>query len=262
MPASPALWRYAAFRGNVRTELTPEVEALILQSFRQGNSYRITAGLAGVNVDTLLGWLKQGKAERSPRLRKFYFDVRNVRALLDRASTESIKKGIMGGFFQVPVHDKEGHLIPEIDPVTGQIVRDQKGRSCFQMKTEYREPDAKLALRVLERLNRWEFGKTRGGVDLDWAELDQPASEEPEMIITTTINLLCSASWTCCWRPKWNSPGIRSFRSTHQRSRPIPMPRQMETPLKIKRRRVRDWIYQTSSRATMVTDAARVRLRS
>ena len=164
-----------------RTELTPEVEALILQSFRQGNSYRITAGLAGVNVDTLLGWLKQGKAERSPRLRKFYFDVRNVRALLDRASTESIKKGIMGGFFQVPVHDKEGHLIPEIDPVTGQIVRDQKGRSCFQMKTEYREPDAKLALRVLERLNRWEFGKTRGGVDLDWAELDQPASEEPEI---------------------------------------------------------------------------------
>jgi len=36
-------------------------------------------------------------------------------------------------------------------------------------------------MRVLERLNPSEFGKTRGNAGPDWAELDRPASEEPEI---------------------------------------------------------------------------------
>jgi hypothetical protein len=164
-----------------RIELTPKVEAIILQSFGQGNSYRVAAGLAGVNENTLIGWLKQGKAGQDPRLRKFYLDAMCARVLLEQAATESVKRDIMGGFFKVPISDREGHLNPAIDPKTGHIVRDEKGRPCFQTKQEFRAPNVKLAMRVLERLNRSEFGKTRGSAGPDWTELDRPESEEPEI---------------------------------------------------------------------------------
>jgi hypothetical protein len=132
-------------------------------------------------MNTLMGWLKQGKAGQSPRLRKFYLDAMYARVLLKHAATESLKRAIIGGFFQVPLRDKEGHLIPEIDSVTGQMVRNEQGRPCFQTKQEFRAPNAKLAMRVLERRNPSEFGKSRGGAEPNWSELDRPESEQPEI---------------------------------------------------------------------------------
>jgi len=67
----------------------------------------------------------------------------------------------MGGWFELPVRDEEGRLIPKIEAETGQPARDEKNRIKFVTKLEFTKPDARLPLRVLARINYAKWGKVK-----------------------------------------------------------------------------------------------------
>jgi hypothetical protein len=162
------------------TKLTVERKELIIASLRQGNSYRVTAALAHIHETTLIGWLKKGKAERGTELAKFYKAAMEARVQIEKACTQVVRGAIMGGWYHEPIRDKEGHFIPEIDPDTGELARDEKGQISFATELKLRRPDAALAMRVLKRTNRTEWGELDSNTGPDpQTELDKAPSEEP-----------------------------------------------------------------------------------
>jgi hypothetical protein len=154
------------------TKLTPELEAKICELLRSGNTYKTTCGVCLINEDTLYDWLRRGKAEKNSIYARFAQRVAAARATWDAVCMRTIQKAVVGGWFDAPVYDDDGNPIAEIDPVTGEVVRDGKGRPKMVMRSEFREPDARLALKMHQRANPRE----RGAVDRE-QQLPDPEAE-------------------------------------------------------------------------------------
>jgi hypothetical protein len=144
---------------------------------------RATAAACRINPDTLFTWLAKGKAEKSGKYRDFFERAMEARSQLEQLCLRTVKMGITGGWFDSPVYDQDGRPIPQIDPETGEPLHDAQGRVRFQMFPAYQKPDANLALRVMGRINRSEWGK----IDEDTAlpdprtELEKAPTEVPVM---------------------------------------------------------------------------------
>ncbi len=116
-----------------------------------------------------------------------------ARAEREAAGMRTIRDAVTGGWFPVSIRDKNGNFVARHDPVTGAVVRDEKGNPEVEMTLEYREPDAKLAWQILERINLSEFGRARQNtlpdpqIELDKAPSEAPSEQQPRGRITTRL---------------------------------------------------------------------------
>jgi hypothetical protein len=164
------MWELSRHAGGREDLLTLEMADRIVESLRGGNSFRVTAGLCHIGEETLFRWLRRGKAEKEGRFREFWERVKHARVQLETLCTRTVRTAVVGGWFQSPVYDRDGRPVPEIDPETGEPLVDAQGRIKFQMQSEFQKPDAHLAFRLMQRLNKSE-----------WGELDDNGSPDPEI---------------------------------------------------------------------------------
>lgn len=139
------------------TRLTAEVAQKIIAVLRQGGTVSMACAMAHVNRDTYYAWLRQAKTQRAGKHKKFLMAVKEAQAFANQAAVRTVQLAIIGGWFQAPVYDQDGNPIPIIDPKTGQQKRDDNRRLMFEMRHQYKEPEAKLALRRLQARDP-EFG--------------------------------------------------------------------------------------------------------
>jgi len=139
-------------------KLNPELQNRICEQLRSGISFKATAALCHIGAETLHGWLRIGKSEKGTRLAEFYNRVIEARAICEAICIRTIRNAIVGGWFDAPVYDRDGNPIPLVDPESGEVIRDEKGRPKMAMRSEFREPNVAVAKWFLQRMNPREFG--------------------------------------------------------------------------------------------------------
>ena len=163
-------------------KLTPELADQIVELMGKVASYRIVAAFCHISLESLISWLKRGKAEENTVYSDLYQRAMMARAQCEATCLRTLRNAVTGGWFPIPIRDKHGNFVAQQDPVTGAVVRDEKGNPEVEMKLEYREPDAKLAWQLLARINPSEFGQLRPNRRPDpQAELEKAPSEVPSL---------------------------------------------------------------------------------
>ena len=163
-------------------KFTKERAQIICDSIRNGLSKEAACARAGIDRKTFYNWLTEGRAAKRGRYADFYQAFRDAEAQFEALATRAVRDGMMGGFFQVPMFDADRKLIPQVDPETGEQLRDSQGRPQFKMESSYREPDPALALKVLARRNPRDWGNApQPSIDeeLDQVEAEQKARQNP-----------------------------------------------------------------------------------
>ena len=89
----------------------------------------------------------------------------------------TVGDSIIGGWFKVPMRDKDGNYIFHRNPLTGEILRDAQERPEAEFVDEYREPSSAVACWFLERRAREDFG--RGGEAVTVNVNPAPARRDP-----------------------------------------------------------------------------------
>jgi hypothetical protein len=163
-----------------RTKLTKEAATAVCDGVRQGQTHRVACTLAGVDPSTMYKWLVKGRKAKRGLHANFHRALSEAEAQFEAAATRVVVKGILGGYFTVPVYDADGKLIPRIDPQTGERLRDSQGRLVFQTEEAYQKPDHAYAAKILaQRYPKDWANASRPSLDeqLDNVEAQQKASE-------------------------------------------------------------------------------------
>ena len=150
-----------------KTKLTKETARAVCDGVRQGQTHRVACTLAGVDPSTMYKWLVKGRKAKRGLHADFHRALREAEAQFEAAATRVVVKGILGGYFTVPVYDADGKLIPKIDPETGERLRDSQGRPVFQTEEAYQEPDHAFAAKIMAR----RYPK-------DWTDASKPTLDE------------------------------------------------------------------------------------
>ena len=131
--------------------------------------------------DTIFEWLKRGKTEKNTKYSEFSERVGEAKAQWEAICMRTVRSAVVGGWYDSPVYDKDGNPIPQIDPETGEVLRDERGRPKMVMKSEFREPDARLAWQVAQRMNKAEFG------DVDEKTTPDPQTQIDQLPTTKPV---------------------------------------------------------------------------
>ena len=156
-----------------KSKLTDELQSRVCELLRGGLSYRSTCALVRVSQHAFFEWLKRGKSEPGTKFGEFYQRVTEARAQWEGICMRTVRSAVVGGWYDSPVYDKDGNPVPQIDPETGEVLRDERGRPKMHMKSEFREPDARLAWQVAQRMNVAEFGDPEKDAPDPQGELDR-----------------------------------------------------------------------------------------
>lgn len=150
------------------TKLTPEVQRTIVEILHNGGTRSVAAGRAHIDLATFRDWMRRGEQATSGRYYDFLIAVKDAEAQAELMAWRTIHLAIVGGWYKVPMRDKDGNYVFKRDPITGEILRDAHGRPEAELVDEYKEPDAECACWFLERRDPANWGKGGGeGVTLN-----------------------------------------------------------------------------------------------
>ena len=80
----------------------------------------------------------------------FFCAVKDIEAQAVLMATRTVHRAMIGGWFKVPMRDKDGNYVFKRDPITKEILRDAQGRPEAELVDEYKEPDDGRAAWFLE----------------------------------------------------------------------------------------------------------------
>jgi hypothetical protein len=141
-----------------KTKLTKQTSQTICDSIRQGFTEGVAAVRGGIERSTLYDWLRKGRDAKRGLHADFYRAFLDAKVYFEMLATRTIRNGMLGGFRQVPCYDADEKLIPELDPRTGQPLRDESGRPLFKMEWAHQRADHIFAAKILAKRNPQDWG--------------------------------------------------------------------------------------------------------
>jgi hypothetical protein len=162
-----------------KTKLTKQTSQIICDSIRQGFTIEIAAVRGGIERSTLYHWLRKGRDAKRGLHAHFYRAFLNAKAYFEMLGTRTVRNGMLGGFQQVPCYDADGKLIAEVDPGTGEPLRDESGRPLFKMEWAYQRPDHVFAAKILAKRNPLDWGDgPKASLDEELDRISEEKSSE------------------------------------------------------------------------------------
>jgi transposase-like protein len=116
-----------------QTKLNEQRQRIICDCIRQGSTREVAAIQARVDPSTMYDWLRQGRKAKRGKFRSFYLAFQKAEADREMLAVRVIRNGMLGGFYQVPSYDADGHIIIQRDQETSEPLLDANGRPQAQM---------------------------------------------------------------------------------------------------------------------------------
>ncbi len=141
-----------------KTKLSKQTSQIICDCIRQGFTHEVASIRAGIVRSSMYKWLAKGRDAKRGMHADFYRAFRDATGQFEALATKSIRNAMLGGYFEVPMFDVDGNLVPETDPASGEMLHDGNGRPRFRTKWTYQKPDHAFAVKVLAKRNPKDWG--------------------------------------------------------------------------------------------------------
>jgi hypothetical protein len=194
-----------------------------LEILRNCGTRTDAAGRAKLKMVTFLDWLRRGAETGSGKYYDFLCAVKDAEAQAMLMAVRTVRLVIVGGWYRVPMQDKDGNYVFKRDPLTGEILRDAQGRPEAELVDAYKEPDAASAAWFLERRYPADWGGGGQGVTVNVNPAPaRPNPKKREMfnLFDQMVQMLVDNGMELPKRAMLEHPGTKAIETTAKPAEP------------------------------------------